>query len=86
MKIRRSGVYGAVGAGILFATTFLPMSAPRWCGTVLISSVAVFAGLALFFNSRERKAGQCGRSLGFFVLAVLVIIFALLAIVPMILW
>jgi hypothetical protein len=39
-------------------------------------------GLALFFNARERKAGQKQRSVGFFALIVLVVIFAVLTILP----
>jgi len=82
MTIRRSGVYGVAGAVLLLATMFLPMSTPDWYWMSALSLVAVLIGLALFFNTRERKAGQTLRSVGFFALVVLVLIFAVLAILP----
>ena len=44
-----------------------------WC------LIAALAGTAVFFSSRERKAGQSGRSVGFFILAVLFIVLAFFA-------
>ena len=67
---------------MLLATMFLPMSTPDWYWISALSLVAVSTGLALFFNARERKAGQAQRSVGFFALIVLVVIFAVLTILP----
>ncbi len=69
---------------VLLATTFLPMSTPAWYGMLAFSVVAVLTGLALFFNSRERRAGQRQRSVGFFAVVVLGLIIAVLAILPVI--
>ncbi len=82
MTIRRSGAYGVAGAVVLLATMFLPMSTPDWYWMSALSLVAVLTGLALFFNARERKAGQTHRSVGFSALIVLVLIFAVLTILP----
>lgn len=81
MKIRRSAAYGVAGAVVLFATMLLPMSTPNWYWMAAYSLVAILAGVALFFNARERKAGQ-KTSVGFLVLIVLVLIFATLCILP----
>ena len=67
---------------VLLATMFLPMSTPDWYWMSALSLVAVLTGLALFFNARERKAGQTHRSVGFSALIVLVLIFAVLTILP----
>jgi len=80
MKIRRSGAYGTAAALLLFGGMFLPMRTPHWYQVALVVSVCVLAGVALFFNSRERRAGQSQRSIGFFVLAVLLIIIGLLTV------
>jgi hypothetical protein len=82
MKIRRSGAYGAAGAVVLLATMFLPMSTPDWYWMSALSLVALMTSIALFFNARERKAGQARRSVGFLALIVLVLIFAVLTILP----
>ena len=78
MKVRRSGAYGLAGVGVLVITFFLPMSTPRWYGIAVLSLACAFAAVAIYFNAQERKAGQTKRSVGFFALAVLLIIFALL--------
>jgi uncharacterized membrane protein SirB2 len=78
-KIRRSGAYGIAGAAVLVAWMFLPMSTPRWFMNVTWCLIAALAGAAVFFSSRERKAGQSGRSVGFFILAVLFIVLAFFA-------
>ncbi len=82
MKIRRSGAYGVAGALVLLATIFLPMSTPDWYWILVLSLVALLTGLALFFRVHERKAGQEQRSVGFFALMVLVLIFLVLTILP----
>ena len=82
MTIRRSGAYGVAGAVVLLATMFLPMSTPEWYWISAYSLLAVLTGLALFFNAREKKAGQAQRSVGFFALIVLVVIVLVLSILP----
>jgi hypothetical protein len=74
------------GAVVLLATMFLPMSTPDWYWISALSLVAVFTGLALLFNACERKAGEAQRSVGFFALIILVLIFAALTILPALLW
>jgi hypothetical protein len=60
---------------------FLPMPTPGWYWKATLSLVAVLTGAAVFFNARERKAGQ-PRSVGFLVLIVLVLVFAVLTVLP----
>lgn len=76
LKVRRSGAYGLAGVALLVAAMFLPMSTPRWFVSLTWCVIAAFGGVALFFTARERKVGQMGRSVGFFTLAVLLIIVA----------
>ena len=78
MKIRRSGAYGIAGVITLLGCQFLPLSTPPWCFSAIFSLVCMLAGFALFFNVQERKLGETKRSIGFFALAVLMILFALL--------
>ena len=85
LNIRRSGAFGVAGAAVLMASMFLPMSTPRWFVTLTWFLIASFAGAAVFFSARERKAGQTGRSVGFFTLAVLVIVVAALMFVAFVL-
>jgi uncharacterized membrane protein SirB2 len=79
LKIRRSGAYGIAGAIVLMGSMFLPMSTPQWFVTAAWCLVAGFAGGAVFCSARERKARMTGRSVGFFALAILIIIVAALA-------
>jgi hypothetical protein len=83
MKIRRSGAYGLAGVAALGITFFMPMSTPRWYDIAVFSLACAFAGVAVYFNAQERKAGVTKLSIGFFTLAVLVTIFALLSILPL---
>jgi hypothetical protein len=76
LKIRRSGAYGTAGAVLLMGSMFLPMSTPRWFMALAWFLIAAFAGVAVFFSTRERRAGLTGTSEGFFILAVLLIIAA----------
>lgn len=85
LKIRRSGAYGLAGLVVLFASMFLPMSTPRWFVSVTWLLIALLAGAAVFFSARERRAGQTGRSVGFFAFAVLVVIVAVLTVLMMVL-
>jgi uncharacterized membrane protein SirB2 len=85
LKIRRSGAYGIAGVVVLMASLFLPMSTPRWFVTLTWLLIAGFAGAAVFFSSRERNAGQAGRSVGTFTLAVLVVIVAALIVSTLVL-
>jgi hypothetical protein len=85
MKIRRSGAYGIAGLIVLLGTLFLPMSTPNWYVLAVFCFIFAMAGLALYFNALERRAGAAKRSIGFFALAVLVIIFAVLSLLPLVL-
>ena len=63
---------------MLALTFFMPMSTPRSYGIAVFSLACAFAAVAVYFDAQERKAGQTKRSVGFFALAVLVIILAIL--------
>jgi hypothetical protein len=84
-KIRRSGAYGVAGVIVLVASGFLPMSTPRWYVYAVFALVCLFAGLALYFNAQERRAGLTKRTAGFFTLAILVILLALCWLLPLVL-
>ena len=85
LKIRRSGAYGIAGLVVLFASMFLPMSTPGWFVGATWLLIAGFGGAAVFFSGRERKAGQAGRSVGFFAFATLLVIVGLLILLTMVL-
>ena len=70
---------------MLVVSQFLPMSTPYWYEVAVFCFVCALAGVALYFNARERRAGDAKRSIGFFTLAVLVILFALLSLLPLVL-
>jgi 4-amino-4-deoxy-L-arabinose transferase-like glycosyltransferase len=84
MRIRRSGAYGIAGIIVLLASLFLPMSTPYWYSLAVFCLVCALVAVALFFNVKERRAGEKQRSIGFFVLAVLVITVALLCLLPLV--
>jgi hypothetical protein len=52
---------------------------------VALCLIAGFAVAAVFFSARERKAGQTGRSVGFFSFAVVIIIVAALILLTFVL-
>jgi hypothetical protein len=83
IQIRRSGAYGISGVIVLLGSMFLPPSTPDWYAKVVFCLVCVLAGAALYFNAQERRAGEPKRNTGFFVLAVLVILFAVLIFIPL---
>ena len=85
LKIRRSGAYGIAGAIVLVGSWFLPMSTPDLYAVAVCCLVCILAGVALYFNAQERRSGEVKRSIGFFTLAVLVIVFALLSLLPLLL-
>lgn len=59
MKIQRAEAYGAAGAAVLFAAMFLPRRTPVWYLLAATLLVAVLAGMAVYFNARERmKTGN----------------------------
>jgi hypothetical protein len=83
LKIRRSGAYGIAGTVVLLGSLFLPMSTPEWCAAAVFLLAFGFAGGAFYFNAREKRAGATTRSIGFFSLAVTLIIFAVLFLLPL---
>ena len=85
VKIRRSGAYGVAGALVLIGSQFLPISTPYWYQEAVFCLVCALAGVALYFNAHEKRAGDAKRSIGFFALAVLLILFALLSLLPLVL-
>lgn len=74
LKIRRSGAYGLAGWVVLVGSNFLPMSTPRWFVDATWLLIASFAGVAVWFNACERKAGERGTSAGFLGFAILFIL------------
>ena len=84
MKLRRSGAYGLAGLVVLLGSMFLPMSTPRWYVYALCLVIVGSAVCALYFNRREKKAGQVERSSFFFAFAVVLIVFVLLALLPLV--
>jgi len=85
MRIRRSGAYGVAGAIVLVGSQFLPMSTPDWYGRAVFWLVCALAGAALSFHAQERRAGEAKRSIGFFTLVVLLLLFTLLGALPLVL-
>jgi hypothetical protein len=61
------------------------MSTPRWYAGLVVSLICLLAGVALYFNAQERRAGEQKRSVGFFTLAVLVILLAAFCLLPFVL-
>ena len=70
---------------MLVGSQFLPMSTPYLYEVAVFCLVCALAGVALYFNAHERRAGEAKRNIGFFTLAVLVILFALLSLLPLVL-
>ena len=86
MKIRRSKEYAIAGVVVLIlASVFLPGSTPDWFGVAMSCLLCALAGISLYFNRRERQPGEAIGSIGYFVLAALVIFFAVLFVLPLVL-
>lgn len=85
VKIRRSKEYAIAGVIVLLARQFLPGPTPDWFGVAVSFLVCSLAGVALYCNRSERRPGEAFGSIGFCVLAVLVMIFAVLFVLPLVL-
>ena len=73
------------GLVVLLASMFLPMSTPGWFVDATWLLIAGFGGAAVYFSARERRAGQAGRSAGFFAFAALIVIVGLLILLTLVL-
>ena len=78
MKIRRSVAYGIAAAAALVWSLF---STDWHYGLMASCLTAMFAVGALFFYARERRTGE-PKSVGFVVLMILELVFAVLAALP----